>query len=148
MDHARAVGGGGQRHLLGAVRLHGVEALPAALEQDADQVDDDVGVAHRGLDRAGVPHIGLHRMDLADPAERLQVAGEIGPAHRDADAVVALGQRPHQVAAEEAGAAENRDQRVVLGLEGHGSAALAGEPAPAEYSKGLRPSRGRDAGLD
>ena len=42
--------GGGQRHLLGAEGLHGVEALPAALEQDADQVDDDVGVAHRGLD--------------------------------------------------------------------------------------------------
>ena len=78
-------------------------------------------------------------MDLADPAERLQVPGEVRPAHRDADAVVALGQRPDQVAAEEAGAAEDRDQRVVIGLEGHGSA-LAG-PAPAEYSKGLRPSR-------
>ena len=102
-------------------RLHGVEALPAALEQDADQIDDDVGVAHRGLDRPGVPDIGLHRMDLADPAERLQVAGEIGPPHRDADAVVAPGQRPDQVAAEEAGAAEDRDQRVVVRLQGHGA---------------------------
>ena len=27
-------------------------------------------------------------MDLADPAERLQMAGEVRPAHRDADAVV------------------------------------------------------------
>ena len=69
---------------------------------------DDVGVAHRGLDRAGVAHVGLHGVDLADPAERLQVAGEVRPAHRDADAVVALGQRPHQMAAEEAGAAEDR----------------------------------------
>ncbi len=93
--------GGGQRHLLGAEGLHGVEALPAALEQDADQVDDDVGVAHRGLDRPGVPDVGLHRVDLADPAERLQMAGEVGPAHRDADAVMALGQRPDQMAAEE-----------------------------------------------
>ena len=43
----------GARHRLGAVGLHGVEALPAALEQDADQVDDHVGVAHRRLDRCG-----------------------------------------------------------------------------------------------
>ena len=104
--------GGGQRHLLGAERLHGVEALPAALEQDADQVD------HARRRRAPRPRpsriaqVGLHRMDLADPAERLQVAGEVGPAHRDADAVAALGQRAHHVAAEEARAAEDGDQRV------------------------------------
>ena len=122
VDHARAMVGGGERDRFGAERLHGVEPLPAALEQDADQVDHDVGVAHRGLDRAGVAQVGLHRMDLADPAERLQMAGEVGPAHRDADAVVAPGQRPHQMAAEKAGAAEDRDQRVVVGLQGHGTA--------------------------
>ena len=76
-------------------------------------------------------------MDLADPAERLQVAGEVRPAHRDADAVAALGQRPHHVAAEEARAAEDRDQRVVLGMQGHGCArAPVRGPAAAEYSKG------------
>ena len=77
---------------------------------------DDVGVARRGLDRARMAHVGLHRMDLADPAERLQMAGKVRPPHRDADAVVALGQRPDQMAAEEAGAAEDRDQRVDIGL--------------------------------
>ncbi len=41
-------------------------------------------------------------MDLADPAKRLQVPGEVRPAHRDANAVLALGQRPDQVAAEDA----------------------------------------------
>ena len=101
-----------QRHRLGAGGLHRVEALPAALEQDADQVDHDVGVARGRLDRAGIAQIGLHGVDLADPAERLQMAGEIGPAHRDADAVAALGQRAHHVAAEEARAAEDGDQRV------------------------------------
>ena len=126
--------GRGERHLLGAERLHRVEALAAALEQDADQVDDDVGVAHRGLHRAGVAHVGLHRMDLADPAERLQVAGEVGPPHRDADAVVPARQRPHQMAAEEARAAEDRDQRVVVGLQGHG--ALAGARVPAASGPG------------
>ena len=112
--------GGGERHLLGAEALHGVEALPAALEQDAGEVDHHVGVARRRLDRRGVPHVSLHRVDLADPAERLQMAGEVGPAHRDADAVMALGQRADQMAAEEARAAEHGDQLVVVGLEGHG----------------------------
>ena len=88
VDQARAMGARRQRHLLGAEGLDGVEALPAALEQDADQIDQHIGVARRRLDRRRVAQIGLHRVDLADAAERLQVAGEVGPAHRDADAVV------------------------------------------------------------
>ena len=82
-------------------------------------------------------------LDLADPAERLQMAGEIRPAHRDADPVTALGQRPHHVAAEEARTAEYGDQLVVLGLEGHEFKARGAIAAPAEYSKGFGPSRGR-----
>src|SRR5262245_2497852 len=50
-------------------------------------------------------------MDLADPAGRLQVKGEFGPAHRDPNAVAVSGERAHHVAAEEAGAAEDGDQR-------------------------------------
>ena len=42
MDHAGAVGIRGQRDLLGAEGVHGVEALAAALGQDADQIDHDV----------------------------------------------------------------------------------------------------------
>ena len=76
-----------------------------------------------------IAHVGLHRVDLADAAERLQVAGEVRPAHRDADAVVALGQRADQMAAEEARAAEDGDQRVDVGLDGHGSL----NPAIARY---------------
>ena len=108
----RAVGRRRQRDRLGAERLHGVEALAAALEQDADEIDHHVGVARGRLDRSRIAQVGLHRVDLADPAERLQVAGEIGPAHRDPDAVAALGERAHHVAAEEARAAEDGDQRV------------------------------------
>ena len=51
-------------------------------------------------------------MDLADAAERLQMAGQFRTAHRDADEILAIGQRPHQVAAEETRAAEHGDQRV------------------------------------
>ena len=66
---------------------------------------------HRGLNGSRVAQIGLHGVDLPDPAERLQVAGEVRPAYRRADAVARARQRPHHVAAEEPGAAEDGDQR-------------------------------------
>ena len=55
--------------------------------------------------------IGLDRMYLADPAGRLQVDGEVRPSHRDPEAVAALGERAHHMAAQEAGAAEDGDER-------------------------------------
>ena len=100
MHHTRAMGARRQRHLLGAIGVDGVETLLAALEQEADQIDQHVGVARRRFYRRPVAEIGLHRMDLADAAERLQMAGKIGPAHRHPDQVAAAGQRPHDVAAE------------------------------------------------
>jgi len=54
MHQPRAMGARRQCHLLGAVSLDGVEALPPALEQDADQVDQHLGVACRRRDRGGV----------------------------------------------------------------------------------------------
>ena len=119
MDHARAEGGRGQRRALGAAGMHHVEALRAAFIEDGDQIDDDARSAHRGFDRARIAHIGLHGMDLPDAAERLQEIGKLGPAHGDADAVAALGERAHDMAAEEAGAAENGDKGVGVGLKGH-----------------------------
>src|SRR5205085_10903072 len=80
------------------------------------------GAADGRLDRARVAQVGLHRMDLADPPERLQMAGQVGPAHRDADAIAVLGEYAHHMAAEEARAAEDGDLRV--GGDG-GHAALA-----------------------
>ena len=116
MHHPRAVGRRRQRHRFGAARLDRIETLASALEQDADQVDHHVGAARRRIDRTGVAQIGLHRVDLADPAERLQVAGEVRPPYRDADPVAALAERADHVPAEEAGAAIDRDQRVDIGL--------------------------------
>ncbi len=92
--------------------MHRVELLPSAFGEDADQIDQHVGVARRGLDRRRVAQIGLHRVDLPDPAERLQMPGKLGPAHRHPDAVAAAGQRPHHVAAEKARAAIDGDQGV------------------------------------
>ena len=77
-----------------------------------------MGVAHRGRNRSRVAQIGLHRMDLADLAERLQMPGQFRPPHRDADAVIALGQRPDDVAAEKARSSENRDEGVQIRCHG------------------------------
>ena len=109
MEQARARGTGSASHRFRALRLHGVEALAASFEQDADQVDDDIGVARRRLDRLRKAQIRLHRFYLPDPSERLQMAGQLRPAHRDADAVLAVGERAHHVAAEKARAAEHSD---------------------------------------
>ena len=76
MHHPRADGAGGFRHGAGAGTLHRIEFLRAALGQDADQVDGGMAVPHRGLDRGRIAQIGLHGVDLADLAERLQMAGE------------------------------------------------------------------------
>ena len=114
MHHPRADGGCGLGDRVRALGLHGVEGLRAALGQDADQIDGDVGIAHRGLDRGRIAQIGLHGVDLADPAERLQMPGQFRPPHRDPDAVIALGQRADHVSPQKARSAENRDQRVQI----------------------------------
>src|SRR5262249_35485783 len=69
---------------------------------------------HRGFDRGGIAQIGLHGMDLADPAERLQVAGEFRPPHGDTDTVLALGQRPDHMPAQKTRSAQNRDEGVLI----------------------------------
>src|ERR1700689_2104707 len=119
MDDARfhATGGAGYRRR--PFRLNGVEALAAPLEQNADQIDDDVGIARRGLDRLRKAHIRLHRFYLPDSPERLQMAGQLRAAHRDANTVLAVGERAHHMAADEARAAEHRDQRVRIAFDSH-----------------------------
>ena len=99
-NEACAGGLGGVGYRSRPFRLHGVEALAARFEQDADQVDDHVGAAHRRLDRLRKAHIGLNRMDLADPAQRLQMEGQLRTAHGDADQVAAISQCADHVAAE------------------------------------------------
>src|SRR5690348_4280868 len=117
-------------NLFGPVIVHGVETLSSALEQDADQIDQHVRVACRHLNGSGVAYIDLHRMDLPDAPERLQVPGKLRPAHRHADAVAAAGERAHHVAAEKARAAIDGDQRVGSRPGIHGGAGM-GKTMPA-----------------
>ena len=91
--------------------LYRVEGLRAAFGQDPDQVDGDAGVAHRGFHRGRIAHIGLHGVDLANPAERLQVPGQFRPANRHPDAVTALRQRPDHVPPQKTRSAKYRDER-------------------------------------
>jgi hypothetical protein len=121
MNQRRADGARCLGHGFRALRHQGVEALPAALEHEADEIDRDIGVAQSRSDRIGIAQIGLHGMNLADPAHRLQIAGEPRPPYRDTDPVSPVGQRPHHVAAEEARAPEHCDQSFKLALRAHAS---------------------------
>ena len=68
----------------------------------------------------GKAHIGLHGVDLADAAERLEMAGQFRPPDRHPHARPGLGDGPHHVAADEARAAIDRDQRPVVESDRHG----------------------------
>ena len=100
-------------------RMHRIETLAAGFGEDGDEIDDRVGVGDGAVDRPAVAEVGLDRLDPADHAERLEVAGKIGPADRGADAPAALQERADDMAAEEARAAENRDQTLVGGGNRH-----------------------------
>ena len=115
-----------------AFALHGVKGLRAALGQNADEIDGDMRIAHRGRDRGRIAHIGLHGVDLTDLAERLQMARQFGPAHRDADAIITLGQRAHDMPADKTRSAENRDQRI--DIRGHVSLSQSRSNADAAWA--------------
>ena len=53
-------------------------------------------------------------MDLTEKAHRPQMGAKLGAAHRHADAVAALGERTHHMAAEKARAAEHGDESFKL----------------------------------
>ena len=78
------------------------------------------GALDRAVDRPAHAQIGLHRLDLADIAERLDMAGKLGPPGGDADQIAALGERPDDMPADKARASENGDEFRGLEDFGHG----------------------------
>ena len=118
MHHVSTHGSCRLCHRASTGALNGVEGLCAALGQNADQIDRSMGAAHRGLDRSRIAQIGLHGVDLAYPAERLQMPGQFRSPYRDPNAVVAFGQCAHDASSEKTRSAENSDQRVQI--RGHG----------------------------
>ena len=114
--HQRA-GAGRSRRLGDMARtlvLHRFEALLAGRKQDADEIDDGIGAVGGREQRIGKAHIGLHGIDLADAAERLKVAGELGTPDRDPHARPGLGDGAHHMPADEARAAIDGDECPVV----------------------------------
>jgi hypothetical protein len=59
-------------------------------------------------------------MDLADPAERLQMTGELGSADRHPNSVITPGKRAHHVTAKKTRSAINSNKRIDVAAGGHG----------------------------
>src|SRR5438270_7852370 len=89
--------------------MHGFEVLAAGPGENANKIDHSVSTLESARDGSGVAQIRLDRVDLAHAPGRLQVPGKIGPPRRDANAPAALRELAHDLPADEAGAAENRD---------------------------------------
>ena len=109
----------GLRDGLGADGLHGVERWRPRSSRMPTRLTPRRRPRTAAGDRVRIAQVGLHGVDLADAAQRLQVAGEVGPAHRGADAPAAPGERAHRMPADEARAAEHRDQACRSWRRGH-----------------------------
>src|SRR3546814_3672242 len=79
----------------------------------AGEVDDGSAALHGAGHAAGVAHVAYHELRLAEAAERLQEGRGAGLTLCDADAGAACEQPLHDIAAEEAPAAQHRDQLPV-----------------------------------
>ena len=114
LHHARdALGAGGGGDPSRQRALDFGKTLAAGLVQDADQIDDAGGAGERAPQRRLAVEVGALHHDLIDAAQRLQmVTVGVRAAADDAKARAALGQPADDVAADEAGASEDREQMV------------------------------------
>ena len=143
--HERA--GAGRARRLGdvarALVLHRFEGLLAGRKQDADEIDDGIGAVGSREQRVGKAHIGLHGVDLADAAKRLKEAGELGPPDGDPHARPGLGDGAHHMAADEARAAIDGDERPVVESYRHvrvpWSSPFRRMRRPQQYTSGAKP---------
>ncbi|BAL73347.1 hypothetical protein S23_01210 [Bradyrhizobium cosmicum] len=103
---------------LRAFGLDGVEALRATLGEDAHQIDHDIRITQRRLDRGRIPQIGLHDVDLPDLARGLQVSGQFRPPHCSTDPVIPPAQRADDIPAQKPRSAENRDESFRIRCHG------------------------------
>ena len=89
--------------------VDGVEGLPAALVEDAGEIDDRVSAGDSAAHGVVVADIGLHRCDRAHIAAGAEESGKLRPSRRDADAPALPRETLDDVAPEKPGAAEDRD---------------------------------------
>jgi hypothetical protein len=65
MHQACAMGAGGKCYLLGTEGVDRIKALVPTLDQDADQVDEHLGIARGSVHRGRMAQISLHGVDHA-----------------------------------------------------------------------------------
>src|SRR5438067_7470680 len=105
-------GSGGARGLGDITRPIDVDGLHLAAEH-ADKVDYRLGVLDGAADTRGVGYVGLDEAELPDLAQRLDEIGVARIARGDAHPDSAFHQELADVAADEAVAAEHRDQLII-----------------------------------
>ena len=81
--------------------VEGVKRLGARARQDTDRIDHAVSARHRTGNRGWKAQVRLHGHDLADRAQRLQMAGKIRTPLGGPHAPAGFGQGPHGMAANE-----------------------------------------------
>ncbi|MGY3287482.1 hypothetical protein ACVWW5_000219 [Bradyrhizobium sp. LM3.4] len=118
MDQACPRGRGRLGDGLGALGLDGIKTLRAAFGEDADQIDHDMRITQRRLDRGRIAQVGLHGVNLPDFTGGLEVPGQLRPPHRDPDPVVAPAQRADDIPAQKPRSAENRDESFQIRCHG------------------------------
>ncbi len=104
-----AAGGAYLGHMGSGLALDGFEALTHGFIKDSDQVDAGGGAFEGAFDIGFAGDVAAHDLDLTDVAHGLQVIGDGGFAHGDADAPALPRQGPHDLFADKARTAENRD---------------------------------------
>ena len=107
----------------GAFVHHRLEGLPAGLGHDADAVDDRRGPGDGSARRGLVADVGLDRLDLADHPVGADEVRLVRPAHRHPHPPAGPRHALGDLAADEAGPAEDRDDG-----DGHGVIPRAGDP--------------------
>ena len=111
--------------------------------QDADEIDDGIGAVGGREQRIRKAHIGLHGIDLAHAAERLKVACELRAPHRDPHAHPGFGDGAHHMAADEARAAIDGDERPVVECYRHVRIPWSRSSHPQQYTREPNPVKRR-----
>src|SRR5215510_33447 len=107
--------------------MHCLETLSAAFKQNSHEIDDYLRVAGGCVDRGWMPQIGLHRVDLSDAAERLQMASKFGPTNRYSYPIMPFSQRADHMTAEKSRSAVNGDEGVVRAACAHAALNIRAE---------------------
>ena len=93
--------------------MHGVEGLPAGWCCNGSEVHNGICAFNGSAHRIWIAHVGLHCMDLADIAHRLQMAGQVWPANGCPDPPTTPRQGAHRMPPDKTGPSENRSKFAV-----------------------------------